>query len=157
MILLDDGLDPLLDLGQDRGEVAGELSFCNANRRHGFDHSLPAPVRVLRGVYEVMEAIPLAIIMVYAIKDGMTLKVDPAGRIVLPKPLRERLGLRAGAEIELTEAPEGLLLRPVQQRPSLVRRGPFLIHQGAPPPGFDPVRAVEEGREVRLRSLLSRQ
>lgn len=95
--------------------------------------------------------------MVYAIDNGMTLKIDSAGRIVLPKPIRERLGLHAGAELELTEAPEGLLLRPVDQRPSLVREGPFLIHRGTPPPGFDPVRAVEQDREDRIRSLLGPQ
>jgi AbrB family looped-hinge helix DNA binding protein len=95
--------------------------------------------------------------MAYAILNGMTLKIDSAGRIVVPKPLRERLGLTAGAEVELTEAPEGLLLKPVNKRPSLVHKGPFLIHQGTPPPGFDAVRAVEQDREDRLRSLLGPQ
>ena len=89
--------------------------------------------------------------------DGMTLRIDPAGRIVLPKPLRDRFGLRAGTELELTESAEGLLLKPVGQRPSLVRKGPFLLHQGTPPAGYDLVRAIEDDREDRLHSLLDRQ
>ena len=64
----------------------------------------------------------------------MTIKIDPAGRVILPKRVRERLGLRAGAEIELTEAGGELRLRPVQHRPSLVREGPWLVHTGRPAP-----------------------
>ena len=49
---------------------------------------------------------------------GMTLKIDKAGRIVVPKPVRERLGLRAGMDLEVAEKSEGLLLKPVTQKPS---------------------------------------
>lgn len=87
----------------------------------------------------------------------MTLTIDPAGRIILPKPLRDRLGLRAGAKLEVTESTEGLLLRRVDQRPSLAREGPFLIHQGVAAPGFEVVRDIEEHREERIRSLLDRR
>ena len=48
----------------------------------------------------------------------MTLKIDKAGRIVVPKPVRERLGLRAGMDLEVAEKSEGLLLKPVTQKPS---------------------------------------
>ncbi len=37
----------------------------------------------------------------------MTLKNDNAGRIVVPKPIRDRLGLRAGADIEVIETVDG--------------------------------------------------
>ena len=84
----------------------------------------------------------------------MTLRIDPAGRIVLPKPVRERLGLRTGTELELSEAADGLLLKPVHQRPSLVQEGRFLVHRGIPPSRFDSDRAVEEDREDRIRYLL---
>jgi AbrB family looped-hinge helix DNA binding protein len=36
--------------------------------------------------------------------NGMTVKIDKAGRIVLPKPVRERLRLREGSEPELERA-----------------------------------------------------
>ena len=85
--------------------------------------------------------------------NGMTLRIDPAGRIVLPKPIRERHGLRAGTEIELTESSDGLLLKAVEQKASLVQKGRFLVHRGTAPPGFDPTRAVEEDREDRMRLL----
>ena len=41
--------------------------------------------------------------------NGMKLHLDKSGRVVLPKPLRQRLGLRAGTTFEAIEAAEGLL------------------------------------------------
>jgi AbrB family looped-hinge helix DNA binding protein len=84
---------------------------------------------------------------------ALTLKIDPAGRIVLPKPIRERHGLRAGSEIELTESGDGLLLKLVEQRASLVQEGRFLVHRGTPSADFDPRRAIDDDREDRIRHL----
>ena len=33
----------------------------------------------------------------------MTLKIDKAGRVVPPKPVRDRLRLRAGSDLEIEE------------------------------------------------------
>jgi len=85
--------------------------------------------------------------------NGMTLKIDKAGRIVVPKPLRDRLGLRAGMNLEATESPEGLTLKPVPQRPSLIREGRFLVHTGRLPPAYHITRAVHDDREERMRKL----
>ena len=63
----------------------------------------------------------------------MTLKVDKAGRVILPKPLRDRLGLHAGSDLEIQEIPEGVVLKPASRRPSLVRKGRFLVHTGEIP------------------------
>jgi AbrB family looped-hinge helix DNA binding protein len=84
----------------------------------------------------------------------MTLKIDSAGRIVLPKPLRRRPGLDAGAEIELTESAGGALLKPAERRPSLVREGHFLVHQGTMPAEFDLARAIDEDRDARSYHVL---
>ena len=93
--------------------------------------------------------------LAFGILHGMTVKIDPAGRVILPKRVRERLGLRAGAEIELTEAGGELRLRPFQQRPSLVREGPWLVHTGRPAPGFDSAGAVDQDREERMAHVFA--
>jgi AbrB family looped-hinge helix DNA binding protein len=89
--------------------------------------------------------------------NGMSITVDSSGRIVLPKPLRDRLRLRPGAELEISEQADGILLRPVPQKASLVRQGRFLLHAGTPAGEFDPVRAIDDDREDRMRHLLGQR
>jgi len=84
---------------------------------------------------------------------GMTLRIDKAGRIVVPKPLRERLGLLAGMELEVDEGADGLTLKPVSQKPSMVREKGFWVHQGVAPQGFDWSRHIEQQREEHNRQV----
>jgi AbrB family looped-hinge helix DNA binding protein len=83
----------------------------------------------------------------------MTLKIDHAGRVILPKPIRDRLGLKAGTDLEIQETAEGITLKPVQQRPSLVKRDGLLVHRGKLPKGYDWNRLVEDEGEERLHRL----
>ena len=89
--------------------------------------------------------------MAYAIIDGMTIKIDKAGRIVLPKPVRERFHLREGSELVLEERPDGLTLKPVAQRPSMVQEKGIWVHLGKVPRGFDWGNAVESIRDERIK------
>lgn len=81
----------------------------------------------------------------------MTLKIDRAGRVVLPKPVRDRLGLRAGSDLEILETPEGVVLKPAAPKPSLVRKGSFWVHTGEIPAGYDVLKAIDEDREEQMR------
>ena len=81
----------------------------------------------------------------------MRLKVDKAGRVILPKPMRDRLGLHAGSDLEIQETPEGVVLKPAARRPSLVKKGSFWVHTGEIPPGYDILKAIDEDREERMR------
>jgi AbrB family looped-hinge helix DNA binding protein len=86
--------------------------------------------------------------MAYGIMIGMKLKMDKSGRIVFPKPLRERLGLKADMELEALEQPGGrVLLRPLEQRPSMVR---VWVHQGVALPDAAWERVIEDVREAPL-------
>jgi AbrB family looped-hinge helix DNA binding protein len=91
--------------------------------------------------------------MVYAIMIGMHVKIDKAGRIVLPKPLRDRFRLRQGSDLEIEERPEGLLLKPVDQRPSMVQRNGIWVHLGRLPKGFDWETLVDDARDDRIKDL----
>ncbi|MGA8539533.1 MAG: AbrB/MazE/SpoVT family DNA-binding domain-containing protein [Terriglobales bacterium] len=83
----------------------------------------------------------------------MKLKLDKLGRVVLPKPLRARYGLRPGTELEITEGAQEFVLRPARGGPSLVEVGGVLVHQGVPQGELDIVKAIREEREERLRHL----
>jgi AbrB family looped-hinge helix DNA binding protein len=88
-----------------------------------------------------------------AIINGMTLKIDKAGRVILPKPLRDRLGLREGSELEILETPEGLVLRPAAEQPSMIKKEGLWVHTGKLPPNFDIVKAIQDDRDERIRKL----
>ena len=92
--------------------------------------------------------------MVSGIVNGMELRIDKAGRIVVPKPLRERLGFKPDTELEAIEQPEGVLLKRVEQRPSMVKVDGLWVHQGSAEPGANWERILEDVREERIKSVL---
>ena len=81
----------------------------------------------------------------------MTLKIDRAGRVVLPKPVRDRLGLCPGSDLEIQETAEGVVIKPASRKPSLVKRGLFWVHTGEIPAGYDFLEIIDEDREERMR------
>jgi AbrB family looped-hinge helix DNA binding protein len=84
----------------------------------------------------------------------MELKIDKAGRIVVPKVLRERLGFRPDTELEAVEQPEGVLLKRAGQRPSMVKLDGLWVHQGVAEPGATWDRVLRDVREERVDSVL---
>jgi len=85
--------------------------------------------------------------------NGMTVKMDKAGRIVLPKPVRERLRLRPGSRLKVEESAGGILLRPVKQRASLIQKQGLLVHRGEAAGDLDWSRMVDDQREERKRAI----
>ncbi len=107
-----------------------------------------SPITFLR-THRLQSGLPFR--MVCATINGMTIKIDKSGRIVLPKPVRERLRLRAGSDLELEERPEGVILRPVEQQPSMVQKKGIWVHLGKTPRGFDWDTVVDAFRDERLK------
>jgi AbrB family looped-hinge helix DNA binding protein len=93
--------------------------------------------------------------MVSGKRIGMVLKIDKAGRIVVPKALRDRFGLKPDTELEIVERPEGVLLRPVEQRPSMLNVDGLWVHQGTATPDANWARALDEVRDERLDAILN--
>ncbi|HEY4089833.1 MAG TPA: AbrB/MazE/SpoVT family DNA-binding domain-containing protein [Bryobacteraceae bacterium] len=63
----------------------------------------------------------------------MRLAIDKAGRVVIPKPLREKLGLGPGDEVDVETVGESLTLRPVRGTVPLTReRGVWVFRAGQP-------------------------
>lgn len=86
--------------------------------------------------------------------DGMTVTIDKAGRIVVPKAIRDRLGLVAGTELACEENGGGLTLRLRNGRAAMHEENGLLVHDGQLPPGYDWDRLVDEDRERRIRAVL---
>jgi len=92
--------------------------------------------------------------MAYGNVNGMELKIDKSGRIVVPKALRERLGFKPDSELEAIEHPDGVLLKRVEERPSMIKVDGLWVHQGNPQQGANWERVLEEVREERIESVL---
>jgi AbrB family looped-hinge helix DNA binding protein len=61
------------------------------------------------------------------------LTIDSAGRVVLPKPLRDELHLTAGDVLELESSGERILLRPVRAAAPLNKeQGVWVFRTGQP-------------------------
>ncbi len=73
--------------------------------------------------------------------------IDSAGRILIPKPLRDRLGLSRGRAVEVSERDGRIEIEPVATPMSLVRRrgGRVAVPEEVLPPLTDDlVRATLE-------------
>jgi AbrB family looped-hinge helix DNA binding protein len=63
------------------------------------------------------------------------LTIDKAGRVVIPKPLREELHLEPGDSLELESSGEQITLRPVRGTGPLTKEhGVWVFHSGQPLP-----------------------
>ena len=80
----------------------------------------------------------------------MKTSIDKAGRVVIPASIRERAGLVAGAELEVTFDDSGIRLERVAPGPRLVKVGRRLVARptAAPHgrPQVDVAALIEEER-----------
>lgn len=86
-----------------------------------------------------------------------TTTLDKAGRLVLPKPIRDRLRLLPGARLRVELSGDIVEITPEAEEPRIeIRNGLPVIVGGGP---FDAVAAVREAREAsdeRFRKRFSR-
>ena len=81
----------------------------------------------------------------------MTITIDRAGRIVVPKQLRDQFNLTAGTELEIEAVGDGLKLRKVGTEPSLVRKHGILVHHGSARVSIDIGEFIRAERNVRIQ------
>jgi AbrB family looped-hinge helix DNA binding protein len=77
----------------------------------------------------------------------MKTTIDRAGRLVVPKPIREAAGIKAGAELEIRVADGRIEIEPAPLEVRLVRRGSVTVavpRKAVPPLGREVVRQTLE-------------
>jgi AbrB family looped-hinge helix DNA binding protein len=84
-----------------------------------------------------------------------TLTLDKAGRVVLPKPVRDEMQLRAGDSLELESSEDRIVLRPQRGGSGLHKKqGIWVFTTGEPIPAEATDKALREIRNEReLRFL----
>jgi len=77
--------------------------------------------------------------------------LDKFGRIVIPKQVRDDLGLSPGSILKIEERDEEIVLKPVAETSTLVLKDGILVFTGEVEGEFDT--AVRHDREERSRKL----
>lgn len=96
---------------------------------------------------------------IYANIYGMsnTITLGKAGRLVIPKALRETLGLRTGARLRIQISSGTLQMEPVPDNVRIEEDGEFpVIRSGSNLGKNDIVEAIREDRETRDGRITSR-
>lgn len=75
----------------------------------------------------------------------MKTTIDGAGRVVIPKDVRRRLGLSGGQELDVVERDGSIQISPVATPVRLVQRGGVLV---AEPDQAMPVLTADEVRDT---------
>ena len=84
----------------------------------------------------------------------METKLDKYGRVVIPKKVRDDLGLAPGDRLEIQEDQGGILLKPVSADGHLVYEGGILVYTGTIVGDItDAVRADREERDRHVSGL----
>jgi AbrB family looped-hinge helix DNA binding protein len=87
-----------------------------------------------------------------------TLTIDKAGRIVLPKPVRDELQLSPGDSLEVDSSEERVILRPVRGNGRIYKKQGVWVFDSGEPLGVDVVnKTLRRVREERDRRNLGKQ
>jgi len=82
----------------------------------------------------------------------MTTTIDKFGRVLIPKKMRDAMGLEAGAELEVEQTDEQILIKPKREGARWVVREGVTVYVGAKAVG-DMTHVVEDMRNERIRQL----
>jgi AbrB family looped-hinge helix DNA binding protein len=81
------------------------------------------------------------------------ISIDKAGRVVLPKSLREKMRVEAGDELLVEAEGDRITLRPIRQEALLKKELGILVYQGESSSTSIP-ELIDAEREKRVRELL---
>jgi AbrB family looped-hinge helix DNA binding protein len=83
----------------------------------------------------------------------MKITIDRAGRVVIPKQIRERYHMQPGTEIEIETEADGISLKARDEKPSLLRKKGILVHHGSDTVTLDSAQFINREREYRNNEI----
>ena len=90
----------------------------------------------------------------YTITMTKRLTIDKAGRVVIPKLLRDELHLAAGDSLQLESSGDAITLRPVQETAPLQKEQGFWVYRtGRSLKDLSIQDWIDKGREERSRGI----
>lgn len=81
----------------------------------------------------------------------MQTRLDKFGRVIIPKSVRQKLGLKPGEILELEEEGEKIVIKPSHKKGSLVLKDGVLVFTGKAEAEL--LEAVKEDRNKRIDHL----
>jgi AbrB family looped-hinge helix DNA binding protein len=86
-----------------------------------------------------------------------TLTLDRAGRVVLPKPVRDELQVGPGDSLELHSSEDEIILRPARGKARMYKKqGVWVLHGGAPLAPDVVEKTIQRVRRERERQTLGK-
>ena len=87
-----------------------------------------------------------------------TIRMDRAGRVVLPKPVRDRLQLEPGESLELESFDDHIVLRPARGNASLRKKqGVWVFRTGEPLAASVVEQTIRKVRDDRDREVAGKK
>lgn len=83
-----------------------------------------------------------------------TVEIDKAGRVVVPKRIREALHLVPGTRLTLHQEDDRLVIQPESRPRGLYMKKGTLVYDAGPLPPLDIVDWIERDRRDRIDSLM---
>ncbi len=86
--------------------------------------------------------------------ERIVIPIDKAGRVVLPKSIRDRMGIRSGMEFEVEETDDSILLKPVQKEVRIIDKDGWLVVQSHTALSEDSIiKTIEKVRNERSKHI----
>ncbi len=82
-------------------------------------------------------------------------EIDKAGRVVVPKKLRDSLHLVPGTRLSLRQEGDALVIQPESKPRGLYMKKGTLVYDAGPGPATDAVDEVGRIRNARMEAILS--
>jgi AbrB family looped-hinge helix DNA binding protein len=81
----------------------------------------------------------------------METTLDRFGRIIIPKNVRDDMGVEAGAVLQIEKEGEKIILQPVHREPQVIEKKGILVFTGVP--AGDVASVLQEHRKKRIKKI----